>query len=660
MNHRIVIVAPHFAEYSERMAAALAATAPTVLLTNALNRAEQISRPIASAARIIEMPMNRRADQARAFLASLRAVFALRADLVIIQEGVRQFLKPLIWLLRRFTRVALIVHDPAPHSGTDANISQGAYRRWLRENADLLIVHGAYCREALLALGYPAARVITINHGVLMEPARLDASAGEPGRVLMFGRMEAYKGLEQLLDAAQLLHTRGLGFQLVIAGAGPEQARLGARMAGMVEAGVRMEVIDRYLEPDALEHELARASFVVAPYLDATQSGVLASTFANGRPIVATAVGGLGDVVHDGENGRLVPPRDPAALAEAMAALLTDPSLAMRLGEGARRSARTALDWGCITSDLLAQVDQKPAPRRRFCAPRGTAALLAVAGLAALLPAASEQARGSAPKAAAASLRVFDAPPCDAAAPAPSTQRREPPVRDMYGTSEIEPDGARTASGIQMSWAKHPRLAYGNSPPPTWTSMLAWGQVFISVQKNRATNTRVEVRDLRLFLRPRTTGRWCLAQMIQSPIGGLFRSDFVDDNHLPGSPRSEPDGGRSFALQEERFVHFFANARIAIPAGGVTGVYADFAARKVLTDPTGPDDRAQASLVASAGADYWASAQAPSGHNGVLNADAGIGRFREVGNSWKVYSMNTAAPGAIEKWKVPPPPGTDR
>ena len=75
---------------------------------------------------------------------------------------------------------------------------------------------------------------------------------------------------------------------------------------------------------------------------------------AYGRPVVATAVGGLRDAIEDGVDGLLVPPRDPAALRSALERLLGDPELRSRLGAAARRSAEAKFSPAAETEALLA------------------------------------------------------------------------------------------------------------------------------------------------------------------------------------------------------------------------------------------------------------------------------------------------------------------
>jgi glycosyltransferase involved in cell wall biosynthesis len=75
---------------------------------------------------------------------------------------------------------------------------------------------------------------------------------------------------------------------------------------------------------------------------------------AHGRPVVATAVGGLRDLVVDGETGLVVPARDPSALRAALERLLGDPELRRRLGEAGRRRAGERFSWAAVTDATLA------------------------------------------------------------------------------------------------------------------------------------------------------------------------------------------------------------------------------------------------------------------------------------------------------------------
>ena len=93
---------------------------------------------------------------------------------------------------------------------------------------------------------------------------------------------------------------------------------------------------------------MERASVVALPYLSASQSGVIPTAYAFGKPVIATAVGGIPDMVRDRETGLLIPPNDVNALREALQQLMSDPDLRTRLGAAGREFAASELSWASI------------------------------------------------------------------------------------------------------------------------------------------------------------------------------------------------------------------------------------------------------------------------------------------------------------------------
>ena len=87
------------------------------------------------------------------------------------------------------------------------------------------------------------------------------------------------------------------------------------------------------------------ADFVVLPYRDATQSGVIAAALGNGRPVIASRVGGIPENIRDGEEGLLVMPGDPAALAAAIERALSSRERRLQMAESVKRTAAGALAW---------------------------------------------------------------------------------------------------------------------------------------------------------------------------------------------------------------------------------------------------------------------------------------------------------------------------
>jgi glycosyltransferase involved in cell wall biosynthesis len=114
---------------------------------------------------------------------------------------------------------------------------------------------------------------------------------------------------------------------------------------------------------------LSRAGMLVLPYVEASQSGVACIAMATGTPIVASAIGGLAELIHDHVDGLLVPPANPQALANAIFALMTNEDLRFRLAAAVAR-CQEDLSWPNIaqtTAGMYVQVLAQPRQETRPC-----------------------------------------------------------------------------------------------------------------------------------------------------------------------------------------------------------------------------------------------------------------------------------------------------
>ncbi|HXZ57684.1 MAG TPA: glycosyltransferase family 4 protein [Gaiellaceae bacterium] len=187
-----------------------------------------------------------------------------------------------------------------------------------------------------------------IPNGVLIPPEA--DPAGRENRIVFVGRHDPRKGMPVLLQAWPEIHRR-TGARLRIVGADPLMVRL-----ALSRLGVEAEGIDPlgFLDQDALTEELLAAKALVAPSLGGESFGmVLTRGFACATPVVASDIEGYRDVMTD-ETGVLVPPGDPAALAEAVTSLLADEPRRERLGAAARKLAQERYAWDDIARRLSA------------------------------------------------------------------------------------------------------------------------------------------------------------------------------------------------------------------------------------------------------------------------------------------------------------------
>lgn len=134
--------------------------------------------------------------------------------------------------------------------------------------------------------------------------------------LLFFGFVRAYKGLDVLLDAVLQLAPEE-GYHLLVVGEFYEDPSKYQSALDALKARDQVTLVDRYVGNEEIPDYFAAADLVVVPYLSATQSGIVQMAYGFGKPVIATSVGGLPEVVADGRTGYLVPPSDPAAIAQA-------------------------------------------------------------------------------------------------------------------------------------------------------------------------------------------------------------------------------------------------------------------------------------------------------------------------------------------------------
>jgi glycosyltransferase involved in cell wall biosynthesis len=215
--------------------------------------------------------------------------------------------------------------------GTDVELARRApslAQRVLR-GARLVIAASAALAESAQALG--AADVRVIPTGVDLPPEVGEEAT--PPEVLYAGRLSPEKGVEDLIEAAA-------GMKLVVAGDGPLRAGVPAALG--------------FVPHDELDRLYARAAVVACPSRREGFGVACLEAMAHARPVVATGVGGLLDLVVDGETGLVVPPRDPAALRAALERLLADGELRRRLGAAGRERARERFSWDVVTDATVA------------------------------------------------------------------------------------------------------------------------------------------------------------------------------------------------------------------------------------------------------------------------------------------------------------------
>ena len=236
-------------------------------------------------------------------------------------------------------------------------LRDGALRR-----ASLVVCPSAYLREHALGWGLEPDRVVVVENATpelpelpTREEARSRSSESTALLLAFAGRLGPAKALDVALAALAELD----GATLLLAGDGPERAAL-ERRATELGLGDRARFLGALGRDEVLRlFRAADASVLSSAWENFPHT--LVEALAVGTPVVATAVGGVPEIVRDGENGLLVPAGDPAALAAALRRFLGDAELQARLREGAAPSVehlRPERIYGRL-EELLTQVASK-------------------------------------------------------------------------------------------------------------------------------------------------------------------------------------------------------------------------------------------------------------------------------------------------------------
>jgi glycosyltransferase involved in cell wall biosynthesis len=161
----------------------------------------------------------------------------------------------------------------------------------------------------------------------------------ERPQALFIGVLELYKNVDGLVEAWRIASSRVPDARLRIVGKGARAALVEQLVAELPA----QTVWDEVLTTEEVARALDQATVLVLPSRSEGMGRVIVEALCRGRPVVASRVGGIRDLIHDGENGILVEPGDTAALADALVRVLSDRSLAERLAAEARTSVESWL-----------------------------------------------------------------------------------------------------------------------------------------------------------------------------------------------------------------------------------------------------------------------------------------------------------------------------
>lgn len=359
---RVALIDFEYFDYSIQLANALADLAQiTLMLPN--QAVERYGSKIGNRVDLyhFEMPRLR-------YPSNIKMVYTLFRDLVKMSPHVVHQPSWNLWMnmaLPFFPNIPLVatIHDVSLHPGDQETFNW--FQNWQWQRADQVIVHAQTLAGQLIQQHHvPSDKVHVIPIGAYdIYRHEADNKTAEQGHtVLFFGRIWEYKGLQYLIEAEPLITAQVPDVRIVIAGHGEPFERYEQMMVHRD----RFKVHNYYIPDDLIARLFQEASIVALPYIEASQSAVLAMAFAFGKPVVATTVGGLPDIVQHGETGYLVPPRDAPGLAQAIVELLKNDTLRTEMGRKAWNQAQGDLSWPNVAQKTCQVYEQAILTHSRF------------------------------------------------------------------------------------------------------------------------------------------------------------------------------------------------------------------------------------------------------------------------------------------------------
>lgn len=251
-------------------------------------------------------------------------------DLVHIQS--RGLLPLGIWIARRLDRPFLVTIQDVPGPGERIPFD--------RKHGRGVIAVSRSVRDAVLSrLEVPRASLRVIHNGVDAERLPAEKPVLDPAHIPVIGTagpLEAVKGLPFFLAAARQVHSVRPDVEYLVAGGGPEERNL-RRLARELNIEPKVTFVPNLTD---FGQSLAAMDVFCLPSLQQGLGTVMLEAMALGRPVIATGVGGVADIIRDRENGLLVPPSQSQPLADAILGLLNDPMRARAIGEAGRSLVR--------------------------------------------------------------------------------------------------------------------------------------------------------------------------------------------------------------------------------------------------------------------------------------------------------------------------------
>jgi len=343
-------------------------------LSNALSRVCNVSvigplkaRKYFDKVDFLECPLlaNQRMPSLTAYRRVYKLIKKLSPDIVHDPTGPQYcWTTPLNILLSRKFPLLVTIHVIKPQTGMSLT------RRWLhslivRTNAiisNTIIVTGQHLVKDIVSEGTIPAKVKVIPHGCISLNIERDYEAeNHVPTVLFFGALRYNKGVDRLVNIASLVASSIPNVRFLVAGSTDSLGQLNQETKKRVLNAIEVmrnshlfHLDDRYIIDGDVPKLFGSAWVVVLPYRDASQSGIVGLSYNFSRPVVATEVGALPEIIDNRVTGFVVNPSSDDEIAESLVSLLRDGNLRRQMGHAGYMKAKNELSWDAVAALTVA------------------------------------------------------------------------------------------------------------------------------------------------------------------------------------------------------------------------------------------------------------------------------------------------------------------
>ena len=273
------------------------------------------------------------------FLPLLKALTKTKYDIVHIQGQSWLFFlfipllkikrKPIFWTLHD---VDIRPSNPGMRGRLESlQVRLLCQNNFLRKHVNVIIVHGSKLRDKLISKGVDKNKIHVLPHfdyRYLLDSKSYSDNVDE--YVLLFGKIKPYKGIDIFLKASRLVREKlGSKFKVIIAGKGNM-----SYLAPLFRNDDKeyIQILNRYIPDSEISMLLRKAKFLVLPYTDGSQSGVIPLAYTFSKPVIVSDVGSIAEYVDNGITGLVFEVGNVNQLADCMIEMLQNTETCIEMG----------------------------------------------------------------------------------------------------------------------------------------------------------------------------------------------------------------------------------------------------------------------------------------------------------------------------------------